>query len=262
MLLRLEHKTDGLALLATAALLLTLGLPRLPAPVPPVEQPASTAMEMLLEEPAETVVAPPGGAPEPEPPPLELPPPEEPPPVEMTPPELPPPPPPVEPPPVPVAVPPPPPPTPRPPTPRPPMPPRPPRPLPPNTPTEGPTSPTPGPVVPNAAASAAAAAASVEGSYVAQLRGYLSGIAAQRYPTSREARMQRPMGDVIVKLRLSRSGELLEAVIFRPATSPILNQQALQIVRSANFAALPFPAEAWPGEAAHEFNATLGFMPP
>lgn len=256
MLLRLERQTDILSLAATAALVVALGMPRNPVPEFREEPPPGPAMEVVLEEPAEAVPEQPPSTAPPELPRIEMPPPEEPPPVE----EEAAPPPPVD---VPVPVPePPPPPAPPPPRPLPPRPtpPRPvvPRPVPAETPP-GPPTPRPAPAAP---ASAAPSAASIEGAYLGRLRGYLQGIAGQSYPTSREARMQRPAGDVVVKLRLSRGGELLEASIFRPASSPILNQHALTVARRADYSRYPFPAELYPGQPFHEFTATLAFTPP
>ena len=94
-------------------------------------------------------------------------------------------------------------------------------------------------------------------SYARQLRAHLEQ--QKRYPTSREARLQRPAGEVRVWIDVARDGSLHNAGIERGSGSMILDAAALSTVRRGRLPA--FPADAWPGVASHRFTVTLDYSP-
>jgi TonB family protein len=83
-------------------------------------------------------------------------------------------------------------------------------------------------------------APSLESAYVGRLRTYLEGI--KRYPTSREARSQRPQGKVRVWLELARDGHLRDAGVEQSSGSMILDGAAMSTVRRGNYPAIPAEA--------------------
>jgi protein TonB len=93
--------------------------------------------------------------------------------------------------------------------------------------------------------------------YVATMRAYLDGI--KRYPTSREARIERPEGDATAWYELDSSGALLDSGIEKTSGSMILDQAALSTVRRGEYA--KFPAGAWDNAAKHRFLVTLHLSP-
>lgn len=97
----------------------------------------------------------------------------------------------------------------------------------------------------------------LESQYVGQVRSYLNS--TKRYPTGREASLQRPQGTTRVWFVLKRSGELVEADIQESSNSILLDKQALVTVRRASYP--PFPSDAWPGELTHRFTVDLDFKP-
>jgi len=98
-------------------------------------------------------------------------------------------------------------------------------------------------------------AAASQSAYVANLRGYLERV--KRYPSSREARQQRPAGIVHVWLELTRDGKFKDAGIEQTSNSQILDQAALSTVRQGNYGA--FPADAWPGQPFQRFTFGLAY---
>ncbi|NWH07584.1 MAG: TonB family protein [Alphaproteobacteria bacterium] len=96
----------------------------------------------------------------------------------------------------------------------------------------------------------------MEAAYIAAVRAQLEAI--KRYPTSKEARLQRPKGDVTIWFVLSRSGEVIDSGIEQSAGS-ILDRGAQTALTRAKFP--PFPAEAWRGQQTHRFTAKIGFTP-
>ena len=104
-------------------------------------------------------------------------------------------------------------------------------------------------------APAAPAASSQDDVYAAQLRTYLESI--KHYPTSKEARLQRPRGNVDVWFVLDRAGGVKEAGVEDSSGSLILDGAALALVRGASYPA--FPAEAFKGEATHRFTVHLNY---
>jgi len=99
--------------------------------------------------------------------------------------------------------------------------------------------------------------ASLESNYIASVRATLN--ANKRYPTGREASLQRPAGKVKVWFVLTRNGALQEAGIDESSNSIILDNAALTTVRRTTYA--PWPDGSWANEAQHKFTVTLDFVP-
>ena len=121
--------------------------------------------------------------------------------------------------------------------------------------TEATTQPVTAPTV-APPASRPVATASEDDAYSAQLRAYLESI--KHYPTSKEARLQRPHGIVNVWVVLDRSGGMKEAGIEDSSGSLILDGAALSTVRGASYP--PFPANAFQGQATRRFTVQLNFQ--
>jgi protein TonB len=79
----------------------------------------------------------------------------------------------------------------------------------------------------------------------------------KRYPTSREARLQRPQGKARLWLEVGRDGGLRDAGLEETSGSMILDNAALSAVRQGRYPA--FPAQAWAGRDAHRFTVTLEY---
>lgn len=116
-----------------------------------------------------------------------------------------------------------------------------------------------GSAVPLDAPSAASADAgrNAEAIYVGKVRAYLQSI--KRYPTGREASLQRPTGTSMVWFMVRRSGELVEAGIESSSGSMLLDNAAVATVRRSIYPA--FPDEVWPGKAQQRFTVELNFVP-
>ena len=91
--------------------------------------------------------------------------------------------------------------------------------------------------------------------YEAQLRAYLEKI--KRYPTSREARLTRPQGAVRVWLEISRNGQIQGVGVIASSGSNLLDGEALKTLKTGSYPA--FPEDAYAGENAHKFSATLNY---
>jgi protein TonB len=72
--------------------------------------------------------------------------------------------------------------------------------------------------------------------YLADLLAYLEKI--KRYPTSREARLSRPQGTVVVWLELDRQGTLKSTGLMESSGSNLLDGEALKTVKSGVFPAM------------------------
>jgi protein TonB len=116
---------------------------------------------------------------------------------------------------------------------------------------------TPVPALPEAPKPAQPVSASVESNYIAGLRATLN--ANKRYPTGREASLQRPSGKVKVWFVLMRNGALQDAGIDDSSNSIILDNAALATVRRTTYS--PWPDGSWPSENQHKFTVTLDFFP-
>jgi protein TonB len=99
--------------------------------------------------------------------------------------------------------------------------------------------------------------AAIESSYVATLRAQLN--ANKRYPTGREASLQRPSGKTVVWFVLNRNGTLSDAGIEDSSNSIILDNAAMSTVRRTNY--VTWPEGSWPSQAQHRFSVTLDFVP-
>lgn len=93
--------------------------------------------------------------------------------------------------------------------------------------------------------------------YVDRVRAYLQTI--KRYPTGREASLQRPVGASRVWFVVSRSGELIDAGIEISSGSMLLDNASLGTVRKSNYPV--FPNAAWPGKLNQRFTVELNFVP-
>jgi periplasmic protein TonB len=98
---------------------------------------------------------------------------------------------------------------------------------------------------------------SFENNYIASIRATLN--ANKRYPTGREASLQRPSGKVKVWFVLLRNGSLQEAGIDESSNSIILDNAALSTVRRTTYVA--WPDSSWPNQSQHKFTVTLDFVP-
>lgn len=95
----------------------------------------------------------------------------------------------------------------------------------------------------------------IQVSYERIIRGYLESI--KRYPTSREARSQRPTGKVGLWLEVNRDGSLKDAGVAKTSDSIILDNAALGTVRQGKLPS--FPPEAYPGQTSHRFTVSLEY---
>jgi periplasmic protein TonB len=98
---------------------------------------------------------------------------------------------------------------------------------------------------------------SLENNYIASVRSTLN--ANKRYPTGREASLQRPAGKVKITFVLARNGSLVEASVEESSNSIILDNAALATVRRTNYA--PWPDGSWPSQSQHKFTVALDFVP-
>ena len=98
---------------------------------------------------------------------------------------------------------------------------------------------------------------SLENNYIASVRSTLN--ANKRYPTGREASLQRPAGKVKIAFVLARNGSLVEASVEESSNSIILDNAALATVRRTNYA--PWPDGTWPSQSQHKFTVSLDFVP-
>jgi periplasmic protein TonB len=99
--------------------------------------------------------------------------------------------------------------------------------------------------------------AAVENGYVVNVRALLN--ANKRYPTGREASLQRPSGKAVVWFVLNRNGTLQEAGIEGSSNSILLDNAAVSTVRRTSYT--PWPEGSWPGQTQHRFTVTLDFVP-
>ena len=131
-----------------------------------------------------------------------------------------------------------------------------PRPIP--TPTPAPSLPTATPVQePPKIAPQPPVSVSLENNYIVSVRATLN--ANKRYPTGREASLQRPSGKVKLWFVLTRSGALQDAGIDESSNSIILDNAALSTLRRTTYA--PWPEGSWASQSQHKFTVTLDFVP-
>ena len=97
----------------------------------------------------------------------------------------------------------------------------------------------------------------LENNYIAIVRATLN--ANKRYPTGREASLQRPSGKVKLWFVLARNGALQDAGIDESSNSIILDNAALSTLRRTTYA--PWPEGSWASQSQHKFTVTLDFVP-
>ena len=131
-------------------------------------------------------------------------------------------------------------------------------PMPTPTPTPAPSLPTASPVqeAPKIAAQPPISV-SLENNYIVSVRAILN--ANKRYPTGREASLQRPSGKVKLWFVLARNGALQDAGIDESSNSIILDNAALSTLRRTTYA--PWPEGSWASQSQHKFTVTLDFVP-
>ena len=95
----------------------------------------------------------------------------------------------------------------------------------------------------------------IQAGYESKIKGYLESI--KRYPTSREARIQRPTGRVGLWIEVNRDGTLKDVGIAKTSDFIILDNAALATVRQGKFP--PFPTDTYPGESYRRFTVTLEY---
>lgn len=95
----------------------------------------------------------------------------------------------------------------------------------------------------------------IQAGYESKIKGYLESI--KRYPTSREARIQRPTGRVGLWIEVNRDGTLKDVGVAKTSDFIILDNAALATVRQGKFP--PFPADTYPGESYRRFTVTLEY---
>ena len=98
---------------------------------------------------------------------------------------------------------------------------------------------------------------SLENNYIVSVRATLN--ANKRYPTGREASLQRPSGKVKLWFVLARNGALQDAGIDESSNSIILDNAALATLRRTTYA--PWPEGSWASQSQHKFTVTLDFVP-
>ena len=98
---------------------------------------------------------------------------------------------------------------------------------------------------------------SLENNYIVSVRATLN--ANKRYPTGREASLQRPSGKVKLWFVLARNGSLQDAGIDESSNSIILDNAALSTLRRTTYT--PWPEGSWASQSQHKFTVILDFVP-
>lgn len=106
---------------------------------------------------------------------------------------------------------------------------------------------------------APANAGALESGYLQALRRDLEQ--RKRYPTGRQASLERPEGSVEVWLEVDRSGRVTASGIGAKARSMLLNRAAASTLQSIT-QLKPFPAEAFAGQQRKRFTATFNYRAP
>ena len=90
--------------------------------------------------------------------------------------------------------------------------------------------------------------------YTGRVRTYLNGI--KRYPTGREASIQRPEGKVRIWFVLRRDGSLVDAGIEDSSNSILLDNAGLTTIKRGS---MPAFEGSFAGQETHRFTVDLGF---
>jgi protein TonB len=107
------------------------------------------------------------------------------------------------------------------------------------------------------AADAPDAKRNAEALYASQVRAHLQS--TKRYPTGREASLQRPSGTSVIWFIVRRNGELSDSGVETSSGSMLLDNAALSTVRRGAYPA--FPDEIWPNKTQQRFTVELKFIP-
>lgn len=83
---------------------------------------------------------------------------------------------------------------------------------------------------------------------------------AKRYPTGREASLQKPQGVVVACVLLQRDGSLQEMKVQKSSTYPILDNAAKRLLSNLQYP--PMPEDIFPGRASHSFCVNLDYKVP
>ncbi|MEH2919578.1 energy transducer TonB [Samsonia erythrinae] len=111
--------------------------------------------------------------------------------------------------------------------------------------------------IPAANAAPSVNVAALENRYVQALRAQLEQ--TKRYPTGRQASLERPAGQVEIWLEVDRSGRVIRTGISNKARSMLLNraaQASLQSIKQVQ----AFPAEAFAGQNTKRFLVTFDYQ--
>lgn len=117
-----------------------------------------------------------------------------------------------------------------------------------------PTPPPPAPPAPPAPP--VAPVADLSAVYTGRVRGYLNSV--KRYPTGRDASIQRPEGKVRIWFVLRRDGSLVDAGIEDSSNSILLDNAGLTTVKRGT---MPSFEGAFGSEETHRFTVDLDFKP-
>lgn len=109
------------------------------------------------------------------------------------------------------------------------------------------------------ASSSAANAGALESGYLQALRHDLEQ--RKRYPTGRQASLERPEGNVEIWLEVDRSGRVIASGITSKARSMLLNRAASSSLQSIS-QLKPFPEGAFAGQSRKRFTATFNYRAP
>lgn len=120
-------------------------------------------------------------------------------------------------------------------------------------------SPVSKPAAPPSPPAPKANAQAVENGYLQALRRELEQ--RKRYPSGRQASLERPQGNVEVWLEVDRSGRVLASGITSRAPNMLLNRAALSSLQSIS-QLKPFPEEAFAGQRSKKFTATFNYQAP
>ncbi|MGB8667941.1 MAG: energy transducer TonB [Serratia inhibens] len=102
-------------------------------------------------------------------------------------------------------------------------------------------------------------AQAIENGYLQALRRELEQ--RKRYPSGRQASLERPQGNVEVWLEVDRSGRVLSSGIANKAASMLLNRAAMSSLQSIS-QVKPFPSDAFAGQTTKRFSATFNYQAP
>lgn len=109
-----------------------------------------------------------------------------------------------------------------------------------------------------AATSADAKRADLDSDFEHKIRHLIES--AKRYPTGREASLQKPQGVVVACVLLQRDGSLQEMKVQKSSTYPILDNAAKRLLSNLQYP--PIPEDIFPGRASHSFCVNLDYKVP